>query len=53
MQSNVNEIYFKKEQKMYVTEKTTAMDRKVLLSTLWIFVVLNYLYCDILTLMDA
>ncbi|WP_340820747.1 DUF6326 family protein [Methanolobus sp. WCC4] len=29
------------------------IDRKVLLSTLWIFALLNYLYCDILTLMDA
>lgn len=27
-------------------------DRKVVLSTLWIFVTLNYLYCDILALMD-
>ncbi|HEX2947400.1 MAG TPA: DUF6326 family protein [Clostridia bacterium] len=27
-------------------------DRKVLLSTLWIFVTLNYLYCDVLSLMD-
>ncbi len=28
-------------------------DKKVLLSTLWIFVVLNYLYCDVVSLMDA
>ncbi len=27
-------------------------DRKVVLSTLWIFVTLNYLYCDVMTLMD-
>jgi hypothetical protein len=27
-------------------------DRKVILSTLWIFAMLNYLYCDILALMD-
>ncbi|WP_430823641.1 DUF6326 family protein [Carboxylicivirga sp. N1Y90] len=27
-------------------------DRKVILSTLWIFVTLNYLYCDVLSLMD-
>jgi hypothetical protein len=26
--------------------------QKIILSTLWIFVLLNYLYCDILTLMD-
>lgn len=29
------------------------MDRKVLLSTLWLFAILNYLYCDVLALMDA
>jgi hypothetical protein len=28
------------------------IDAKVLLSTLWIFVTLNYLYCDVVTLMD-
>jgi len=28
-------------------------DKKVLLSALWIFVVLNYLYCDVLSLIDA
>lgn len=28
-------------------------DPKVLLSTLWVFAVLNYLYADVLTLMDA
>jgi hypothetical protein len=28
-------------------------DRKALLSTIWIFAVLNYLYCDLLSLMDA
>ncbi len=27
-------------------------DRKVVFSTLWIFVTLNYLYCDVITLMD-
>lgn len=29
------------------------MDKKVLLSTLWIFAILNYLYCDIMGLMDV
>jgi hypothetical protein len=29
------------------------MNRKALLSTIWIFVVLNYLYCDVVSLMDA
>jgi len=28
-------------------------DRKVVLSTLWIFVTLNYLYCDLMGLMDS
>jgi hypothetical protein len=32
------------------TQKT---DRKVLLSTLWIFAIFNYLYCDIMGLMDV
>lgn len=27
-------------------------DKKTLLSTLWVFAVLNYLYCDVLSLMD-
>lgn len=27
-------------------------DRRIVLSTLWIFVTLNYLYCDVLGLMD-
>jgi hypothetical protein len=29
------------------------MDKKVLLSTLWIFALFNYLYCDIMGLMDV
>lgn len=28
-------------------------DRKILLSTLWIFAILNYLYCDIMGIMDV
>lgn len=28
-------------------------DKRFLLSTMWIFVVLNYLYCDVLSLMDS
>lgn len=31
---------------------TKATDRKAILSTLWIFATLNYLYCDVLGLMD-
>jgi Family of unknown function (DUF6326) len=33
-------------------DKTTAEDRKVRLSILWIFVMFNYLYCDVVALMD-
>jgi len=32
---------------------TETKDRKITLSTLWIFVTLNYLYCDVLGLMDS
>ncbi len=28
-------------------------DRRIILSTLWIFVMFNYLYCDLLGLMDS
>jgi hypothetical protein len=35
---------------MNTSEKTTRMkDKKVILSTLWIFAVLNYLYADVFT----
>ena len=38
---------------MNINQKTTKMeDMKVRLSTLWIFAVLNYLYADVMTLMD-
>jgi hypothetical protein len=37
-------ISFKKGEKM--------KDRKVILSTLWIFAMFNYLYADVVTLMD-
>lgn len=30
-----------------------STDRKVILSTVWIFTVLNYMYCDIISFMDA
>ena len=33
--------------------KSTRMDMKVKLSLLWIFAMFNYLYADILTLMDS
>lgn len=38
---------------MHTNSKSAATDRKVLLSTIWIFVVFNYLYCDVVSLMDA
>jgi len=38
---------------MDTNQKATTMDRKVLLSTIWIFAAFNYLYCDIISLMDS
>jgi len=38
---------------MDATQRTIGMDRKVLLSTIWIFATFNYLYCDVLSLMDS
>jgi Family of unknown function (DUF6326) len=38
---------------MNSTKKIAEMDMKVLLSTLWIFAILNYLYCDVVGLMDS
>ena len=32
---------------------STAIERKVLLSTIWLFAALNYLYCDVISLMDS
>ena len=33
--------------------QATALDRKILLSTLWVFAMFNYLYCDVAQGMDA
>jgi hypothetical protein len=33
--------------------KMKKIDTKILLSTLWIFAILNYLYCDIMGIMDV
>jgi hypothetical protein len=33
-------------------KKTAEMDMNVKLSTLWIFATLNYIYCDVVTVMD-
>ncbi|MGZ9222842.1 MAG: DUF6326 family protein [Anaerolineales bacterium] len=34
-------------------KKIADIDMKAMLSTLWIFAILNYLYCDVVGLMDA
>jgi hypothetical protein len=36
-----------------LNKMNTIKEKKNLLSTLWIFVTLNYLYCDLIGLMDA
>ena len=41
------------ESEMNSDRKSTRMDMKVKLSLLWIFAMFNYLYADILTLMDS
>jgi polyferredoxin len=52
--SIINEMHHyrsRKEEKMKTTNKTTEMkDRKVILTILWIFVMFNFTYADILTL---
>ncbi|MEI6124865.1 MAG: DUF6326 family protein [Bacteroidota bacterium] len=35
-----------------ITKTTGMKNRKIVLSTLWIFVTFNWLYCDVMTLMD-
>ena len=38
---------------MYTNPKTVELqDRKVILSTLWIFLTANYIYCDVLSHME-
>lgn len=37
---------------MNTSNKATVLDRKVLFSTIWIFAMLNYLYCDVMSLME-
>lgn len=37
---------------MNAIAKNTGTDLKVRLSTLWLFATLNYLYCDVVTIMD-
>ena len=38
---------------MDIDQKATIMDRKGLLSIIWIFAAFNYLYCDLVSLMDS
>ena len=54
VQNKFNETHqsFKKEKEMNTNKSTTGIDPKVKLSLLWIFVVLNMAYADILSLMD-
>ena len=35
-----------------ITKISEMRDKKVVFSTLWIFVMFNYLYCDVISLMD-
>jgi hypothetical protein len=37
---------------MNTKSKNTGIDWKVRLSTIWLFATLNYLYCDVVTIMD-
>ena len=37
---------------MGIIDKSANLDRKMVISTLWIFTVLNYLYCDVVGLMN-
>jgi hypothetical protein len=43
----------KKEKEMNPNKSTTGIDPKIKLSLLWIFVVINMAYADILSLMDS
>jgi hypothetical protein len=38
------------EEKMNTYKSTTRIDQKIILSSLWVFAVLNYLYADVFTL---
>jgi uncharacterized protein DUF6326 len=49
---SVNRVQFK-EKKMNANKSTTGIDTRVKLSLLWIFVIVNMAYADILSLMDA
>ena len=47
-----NTISFKKGEKMNTIKSTIGIDPRVKLSLLWIFVIVNMAYADILSLMD-
>jgi len=57
---SINQVLFnenhpyrsKKEKEMNTNKSTTGIDPKIKLSLLWIFVLLNMAYADILSLMD-
>ena len=36
-----------------ITKTAEMPDKRALLSTLWVFAMLNYLYCDVMSLMDS
>ncbi len=38
---------------MDLDQKATTMDRKGLLSIIWVFAAFNYLYCDVVSLMNS
>jgi hypothetical protein len=37
---------------IFTKKAAEVEDRKVILSTLWIFVTVNYIYCDVIGIMD-
>jgi hypothetical protein len=41
------------EEIINLNKQTAGMDNRVLLSTLWLFAMLNYTYGDVVTLMDS
>jgi hypothetical protein len=54
-QVQINETHpyrSKKEKEMNTTKSTTGIDPRIKLSLLWIFVIINMAYADILSLMD-
>ncbi len=51
--NKTRQYHSKKKQRVNIHKGTAEMkDKKMILSTLWIFAMLNYLYCDVMSLMD-